>query len=156
MPAHGIWFVAGGCVTALVILTVVLFFLPSVAPPPAVTIESIHWQVEQNAPVNGTPEFSELWINQSGPQSGFPYNVRAGGTFNDSLVLVNDEPYSVYICNATLEPPLLVVAHFPSFPMTARAMEDNLLTLTIAVQAGAGSVVTVNGIVNAANCGEPS
>ncbi|MCI4373169.1 MAG: hypothetical protein L3K02_05955 [Thermoplasmata archaeon] len=156
MSRHGIWFVAGGCATALAILVVILFFIPSAAPPPPVTIESIDWQIAQTPPVNGTPEFAELWINQSGPVWGFPFQIRAGGSFNDSLVIVNDEPRNVYICGASIAPPLYIVSTNPTFPMVATLEEDNLLILTLSVHATAGASVNEAGVINALGCGLPS
>jgi len=156
MPRHGVWYVAGGCVAALAIVVAVLFFIPSATPPPPpVTVESIDWQIEQTPVVNGTPEFAELWINQSGPIWGFPYHIRAGGSFNDSLVIVNDEPYAVPICSATISPPLLIVSTYPTLPMRATLEEDNLLILTLSVEANAGAVVNETGTINALGCGLP-
>jgi hypothetical protein len=149
-PRHGIWYVAGACATALVLLALFLFvFRPAAVGPPApVTLWSIHWSIQQLAPENGTPEFAERWINQSGPYYGFPFQVRAGGTFNDSLVLVNDWLTSESICSATAAPPLQIVTSFPTLPMVAKASEDNLLTLTIEVTAAAGSFVNATGVVS--------
>lgn len=155
MPHEPFWYVAGGCATALTIVVVVLFFLPGAAPPPQVTIEAIHWQIEQSPPVNGSTEFSEQWINQSGAIWGFPFDLRPGGTFNDSLVLVNDEAYNVYICGASVTPPLYIVATNPGFPMVAIHQEDNLLILTLSVDAGAGAVLNASGVINALGCGSP-
>jgi hypothetical protein len=155
-PRHGLWYVAGGCVVSLSIVVVVLFLLPASVPPQPVTIESIDWQIEQTPPSNGTPEFSELWINQSGPTWGYPLDVRAGGTFNDSLVIVNDELYDVFLCSASISPPLRIVTSFPPLPMVAIRAEDNLLTLTIAVDADPGTAVNESGAIDAVDCGTPS
>jgi hypothetical protein len=146
---------AGGCVTSLVVLVIVLFLLPAVAPPPPVTVESIHWRIEQTPASNGTTEFAELWINQSGPLWGFPFQVRAGGTFNDSLVILNDEIYAVPICTASITPPLYIVSTFPALPMVAKQTEDNLLTLTLSVDTGAGAVVNETGEISSLGCGLP-
>jgi hypothetical protein len=153
MPKHGLWFVAGGCIISLVILVIALFAIPAAAPPAPVTIHSIDWQIEQNPPVNGTSEFAELWINQSGPIWGYPIDVRAGGTFNDSLVIVNDEYSAVPIYCASISPPLRIVSTFPTLPMVAKEMEDNLLTLTIVVQAGTGAQVSATGVVDTLSAG---
>jgi len=156
MPRYGLWYVAGGCTTSLVILVIVLFLIPAASPPPpSVTVESIHWQIEQNPPVNGTTEFAELWVNQSGPLWGYPFHVRAGGTFNDSLVIINYELYPVYICSASISPPLYIVSTFPSLPMVAKQVEDNLLTLTLSVDTTAGAVVNESGVIDALGCGTP-
>jgi hypothetical protein len=155
MPRHGLWYVAGGCATSLVILTVLLFFLPGAAPPPTITIDSIDWLIEQKPPVNGTSEFAELWINQSGPIWGYPIEIRSGGTFNDSLVIVNDGYVALPICSATVSPPLRIVSTFPPLPMVAREMEDNLLTLTISVGTDVGVPVSANGVINTLGCGLP-
>jgi len=155
IPPHGIWYVAGGCVAALAVLVVVLYVVPSVAPPPPVTILSIDWNLEQNPPVNGTPEFGTLWINQSGPFWGFPFHLRSGGSFNDSLVIINTEPYPVPICSATISPPLRIVSTYPALPMRAVLQEDNLLILTISADAGAGTVVNATGTIDALGCSLP-
>lgn len=155
MLRHTFWYVAGGCGATLTLLVIVLFVLPLVAPPSPVTIESIHWKIEQTPPVNGSTEFAEQWINQSGPTWGFPFQIRAGGSFNDSLVIVNTEPYDVYLCSASIAPPLYIVNTSPALPMVAVPEEDNLLVLTLSVGAGAGSVVNVSGGINAVECGLP-
>ncbi|MGD0257818.1 MAG: hypothetical protein ABSB90_08085 [Thermoplasmata archaeon] len=152
---YGFWYVAGGCAAALVILVVLLFLIPTAAPPPPVTITAIHWEIEQQPPANGTTEFNALWINQSGPLWGFPFQIRAGGTFNDSLVIVNREPFAVPICSAMVAPPLRLVSTTPALPMRAVLEEDNLLTLTLSVQAGAGAVLNESGIIDALGCSLP-
>ena len=154
-PRTGIWFVAGGCIAALAILTALLFLIPSVTPPPPVQITSIDWQLEQAPAQNGGNEFAELWINQTGPFWGFPFELPVGGTFNDSLVIVNAESYSVPICSASISPPLFIVSTFPPLPMRADASEDNLLTLTIGVHANAGATVDATGTISGLGCSLP-
>jgi hypothetical protein len=155
LPRSSIWFVASGCVAALAILTAILFLIPSVSPPPPVRITSIDWQLEQTPPQDGVNEFAELWINQSGPFWGFPFDLPVGGTFNDSLVIVNDESYNVPICTASISPPLYIVSTFPPLPMRADLSEDNLLTLTIGVHANAGATVNATGTISGLGCNLP-
>jgi|HubBroStandDraft_1064217.scaffolds.fasta_scaffold582524_2 hypothetical protein len=155
LPSGSIWYVAGGCAGALAILVVLLFVIPAAAPPPPVQVYSIDWQLQQQAPQGGVTEFSEQWINQSGPYWGFPFDLPAGGTFNDSLVIINEWNQPVPICSASISPPLYIVSTFPSLltgPMIAPASEDSLLTLTLGVHAGAGAVVSATGTVSGVGC----
>jgi hypothetical protein len=149
MPRNGIWFVAGGCAAALAILAALLFLIPAAVPPPPVQITSIEWQIQQVPPAGGGQEFAELWINQSGPFWGFPFNVSAGHNFNDSLVLINEQDTDATICGASISPPLYIVSTFPAFPMVAGHSEDSLLVLTLAVHANSGSKVSATGSIDA-------
>ncbi len=155
-PREPFWYVAGACAVALVVLIVVLFLVPAPAPAPTVTVESIHWQVKQQAPTNGTPEYAEQWINQSGSIWGFPLTVAPGGTFNDSLVLISQVPFDSYLCGVTVAPPLVLLGNFPSFPMVLRHEEDNTFTLTLGVDASGGTTIAGMGVVDAVTCGVPS
>jgi len=159
LSPHSVWFVAGGCVAALAILAALLFLIPAATPPPPVEVTSIDWQLEQNPPQNGIDEFSVSWINQSGPFWGFPFDLPAGGTFNDTLVIVDDEKVNVPICSASISPPLFIVSTHPAFnassPMRVDASEDNVLTLTLGVRATAGALVSATGIISATGCSLP-
>jgi hypothetical protein len=159
VPPHSIWFVAGGCVASLAILATLLFLVPATVPPPPVKIVSIDWQLEQQPAEGGVPEFSELWINQSGPFWGFPFDLPAQGTFNDTVVIVNDEDNAVAICSVSIEPPLYIVSTYPPIspghPMVAVASEDSLLTLTLGVHADSGAVVNGTGTISGLGCTIP-
>jgi hypothetical protein len=154
-PRHYVWYVSGACVAAFVVFAAVVYVAPRASAPPPVTIESIDWQLQQNAPENGLPEFDVAWINQSGSVWGFPFQVRAGGTFNDSLVILVGVPSDVPICTATVSSPLVVVATSPALPMRAAAEEDNLLVLTLSVEAGAGVHLNATGTITGYGCSLP-
>jgi hypothetical protein len=151
-PRHTLPWVAGVCALALTVLAVALYLIPSVAPPAPVTIESIDWQIQQSTFDNGTPEFTPLWINQSGPVWGFPFHVASGASFNDSLIFADNEPVATRICTVSVTPPLFIVSMSPALPMTAEPAEDSQLTLEISVHASAGALVNGLGVLNALGC----
>jgi hypothetical protein len=145
---------AACCVAFLLILGIVLFAVPAAHPstPAPVTIDSISWTVEMGNFSDGTPWFIEKYINQSGALYGFPFQVAAGHTFNDSLVLVNAGTMEVPLCSVSTSPPLYVVATNPVLPAPMEQGEDNLLVLTIYVTADSGATVSATGIVDALGC----
>jgi hypothetical protein len=50
---------------------------------------------------------------------------------------------------------LYIVSTFPALPMVAKQTEDNLLTLTLSVDTGAGAVVNETGEISSLGCGLP-
>jgi hypothetical protein len=154
----GFWVVAGACATALILLTVLLYAVPRAAPVerPTVTVNSIDWTVVSGNASVPPPWFAEESINQSGPLSGFPFQVPVDGSFNDSLVLVNVLDSDVPVCSVTLTAPLFIVGTNPVVPFAAEEGEDNLLVLTLLVQAGAGANVSATGVITAGTCPLPA
>jgi len=155
---RGLTLLAGGCVAALVIVAVVLYLIPVVAPPPKVTVDHLDWTIAQGTwKFNNKTEpwFVEQYINQSGPASGYPFQVGSGKTFNTSLVLVEFDPSPVAVCTITVAPPLEVVSTFPALPAPMEGGEDNLLQITILVDAPAGAVINGVGEINSVGCAVP-
>jgi hypothetical protein len=154
---HGFWVTAILCVGLLTVLSVVLYAVPpkTAAPVPQLTLESLNWTILQGNSTMPAPWFAEASINQSGSEFGFPYVTPAGKAFNDSLVLVNILLVDVPVCSVTVEPPLFILATDPSVPFFAEKSEDNLLVLTILVDASAGTTIRGFGTVSALGCSLP-
>jgi hypothetical protein len=148
---------AGICVGAIVVLVIVLYLLPAMVSPTMVTIERFDWTIVQG---NWTldnqtePWFVEHYINQSAAD-GYPFQVRPGGTFNVSLVLVEYDPISVPICTISVNSPLEVLSTFPVLPAAMEGGEDNLVQISILVDAPAGTTVDGVGVIDATGCATP-
>jgi hypothetical protein len=151
---HGIWVTAGACVAGLVVVAVAHYAVlgPSSLSSAPVTIASLSWYLQQGRSADGSPWFAESWINQSGPYSGFPYQVPSGGSFRDALTIVSMTNQSHPLCTAVENPPLYTVATTPPLPTAVDPGEDTTLFVTISVHAAAGATVTGIGVIDSTQC----
>ncbi len=124
-------------------------------PPPPVVIEGISWHFLQGNDSDGSswhesptyPWFGP-GFNFSGPIYQFPFNVASGGTWNETLILVNTDINDRTVYSVTLAPSAALVGSYPPLPAVFEAGEDTNWVLTLHVTAAPGTSLWLTGTID--------
>jgi hypothetical protein len=148
-------FQIGAVVAILVLSGIGVYLAVRPGPPPPVVIQGITWHFLQGNDSQGSswnegPNYP--WFgpgfNDSGPVYQFPLSVGSGGTWNQTLILVDTDLNDQTVYSVTFFPQSRLVGSYPPLPARFEAGEDIDWILTIQVTASPGSVIWLTGTIN--------